>query len=77
MAFCVFGFGHALAQPAHDAFAADHGVCDGAGAIALWENGLFAHGAEAAVVAEEGVDAFWVEDVVAGEFADDGAGFVG
>jgi hypothetical protein len=67
----------ALAVSAHDAFAADHGVCDVFGAVAFREAGVFAHGAETRVVAEESVDAFGVEDVVAGEFADGVAGFVG
>jgi hypothetical protein len=55
-----------LAVPAHDAFATDHGVCDVFGAVAFREACVFAHGAEARVVTQESVDAFWVEDVVAG-----------
>ena len=66
-----------LAVSAHDAFAADHGVCDVFGTVAFGQACVFAHGAEARVVAEESVDAFGVEDVVAGEFADGVAGFVG
>jgi hypothetical protein len=67
----------ALAVPPHDAFAADHGVCDVFGAVAFRQAGGFAHGAEAGVVAQKSVDAFGVEDVVAGQFADGVAGFVG
>jgi hypothetical protein len=56
----------ALAVSPHDAFAADHGVCDVFGTVAFWQAGVFAHGTQAGVVAEESVDAFGVEDVVAG-----------
>jgi hypothetical protein len=56
----------ALAVSAHDAFAADHGVGDVFGAVAFRQAGVFAHGTQAGVVAEESVDAFGVEDVVAG-----------
>lgn len=66
-----------LAVSTHDPFAAHHGVCDVLGAVAFRQAGVFAHGAEAGVVAQESVDAFWVEDVVAREFADGVAGFVG
>ena len=55
----------ALAVPPHDTFAADHGVCNVFGTVAFRQAGGFAHGAEAGVVAEESVDAFGVEDVVA------------
>jgi hypothetical protein len=53
--------------------APDHGVRDDARAVAFGQRGFLAHGAQAAVVAEEGVDAFGVEDVSAGQLADDGA----
>jgi hypothetical protein len=54
-----------LAVSAHDAFAADHCVCDVFGTVAFWQAGVLAHWAEAGVVAEESVDTFGVEDVVA------------
>ena len=66
-----------LAVSAHYPFAAHHGVCDVFGAVAFRQAGVFAHGAEAGVVAQEGVDAFGVEDVVTGKFADGVAGLVG
>lgn len=65
----VASFAHA----AHKAFAANHGVCDGLGAVARRKGGLFTEGAERGVVAEEGIDAFGVEDVVTRKFADGGA----
>jgi hypothetical protein len=71
-----FGERPALAVPTHDAFAADHCVCDVFGAIAFWQARVLAHWAEAGVVAEESVDTFGVEDVMAGQFTDHVAGFV-
>jgi hypothetical protein len=73
----VFVGSAAFAIPTHNAFAADHGVCDVFGAEALRQAALFAHWAEAGVVSKESVDAFGMEDVVARQFADGVAFFVG
>lgn len=54
-----------LAVSTHDALAADHGVCDVFGTVAFWQACVFAHRAKAGVVAEESVDTFGVEDVMA------------
>lgn len=67
----------AFAVPTHDALAADHGVCDVLGAVSFRQARVLAHWTEAGVVAEEGVDTFRVEDVMARQFADGVTGFVG
>lgn len=61
------------ASTLNHAFPPHHRVRDLARTVAFREGGVFADGTETAAVAEVGVDAFRVEDVLAGEFADGGA----
>jgi hypothetical protein len=64
---CGDPFSHSSDQP----FAPDHSVCDIGGEIPLWKCGLLAHRTQRAVVPEEAIDAFGMEDVAARKFADD------
>ena len=64
---CGDSFSHSSDQP----FAPDHGVGDVGNQISLRQRGLLAHRTQRAVVPEKAVDAFGMEDVAAGKFADD------